>query len=155
MKKKTFLTLAILAALPFAVQFSGWAHTPNPENDGIAIDTNLDNASQTVSTENQSVVYGLVHSYSYPGIVRVGQPERFWIDDNWGANYSVDIYVSSAKDEGEPLDDPSRYTIVSSNNRSAEIVFNTGGIYYVHFNFYSLETGILEASYTSYQVLVQ
>lgn len=101
----------------------------------------------------QSLIYGTVYDSVYPGSVSIGHTVSFWINDYWNSSYSVDVFVSSLKDEDEPLEDTSRYSIISRTNDRAEIVFNQIGIYYANFRVYD-GNGQLVAAYKSQQVVV-
>lgn len=102
------------------------------------------------------VKYGTTQWNFFPDPTPAGSTESFWIDDNWDSRFfRTEVFVSGAKEPDEPLDDTSRYTIVSSTNSSADVIFHKTGIYYVCFRIYHKATGTLQASYTSAEVYVQ
>lgn len=102
------------------------------------------------------VNYGTSYWNMTPDPTPLGSTELFWINDSWDSRFfSIEVYVSGPKEHPDPMEDTSRYTIVSSSHNNAEVTFHKGGTYYVCFKVTHKASGQMQALYTSQEVYVQ
>lgn len=106
--------------------------------------------------KDSTIKTGWVKWDKYPDPTPINSYEDFSIDDYYDPSlFRVDIFVSSAKDEGVPLEDPSRAYVTSRTNQTATVFFASPGIFNVCFYVYSKTTGNCVAQYISEQIIVQ
>lgn len=100
-------------------------------------------------------ISGIVQWDKNPDPTPMGSSENFYINKNFDSSrYRVNIFISSAKDESEPLEDDSRAYIESFTSSSAVVYFAKPGNYYVNFWIYEISTGEKIGEYTSDIILV-
>lgn len=131
---------------PYGTSRKYYAHNPsNP-----VIDPDVDPGF------SGSVKFGSAYWNLTPDPTPVGSSEIFWITDNWDSRFfNTEVFVSNPKEPSEPLADSSRYTIVSTSNKNATVIFHKTGIYHVCFIVYHKATGQMQALYTSQEIYVE